>query len=527
MAMTAVAYGQARSADVVYTYFDDAPVHGFRVADEFYVAIEDVARWGWNASVRADTAEIKAEGTEFNIPVRQVGGRTSLPIRVAMKKLGGTADWIVNTDTLQIVSELTSVKFESGKISVVSPLQIKPKAFVLTDPNRVVVDYVGAKIGSKTSQVLEGGVRISQYKPNVVRLILQTPTLPDVSKLPTDATKSSILEIAEADSEGSDAKPINTDPTQTNPTPIGGPVLQPAPTFMPLALEHEDEKGSALSIKLVRGLKGNAQFSKPDPSTLVITLPGVFLDFAPDFKLGSLSVNDTRIEKTPTGTKLTLFLVRPLGAEVSTEGQTVAIQLLRPNVGDGKLQGKVIVIDPGHGGFDSGAHEGAVAEKNIALPIGKLIAARLAEEGATVILTRKSDVFIPLLTRSDMANENHADFFISCHCNDTGSGTNMSGTITFHHKGNAISKLFAECIQHEITKVSGIPDLGVWSDARIYPHGGFSVLRNIKMVGVLIELGFVNNAFDRKHLTTDKFQDAVSKAVVQGIKVYLGDAKTK
>ncbi len=103
----------------------------------------------------------------------------------------------------------------------------------------------------------------------------------------------------------------------------------------------------------------------------------------------------------------------------------------------------------------------------------------------------------------------------------------MSGGITFHHKGNVISKVLAECIQQQIGSVSGIPSLGAWSDGKIYSQGGFSVLRNIKMVGVLIEFGFINNEHDRKRIVSSQFQDAVTRAAVRGLKVYLGDAKTK
>jgi len=523
MAMTAVAYGQARTADVLYTYFDDAPVHGFRVGDECFVPIEDVAHWGWQVEVRANNAEIKAEGSEFSLGVRTVSGHTSLPLRAAITKLGGSSEWIVNTDTLQVVSELTSVKFEAGRIKVVSPMLMKPKTFVLTDPNRIVIDYMGVKLSSKTVQTIEGGVRLSQYKPNVVRLVIQTPDVPDVSQVPSAPIKISELELAEADTETPQSK-ADQSVDQTKPTPLGAVVAQQAPAYLPLTVDREDDHGAVLSMRLP-GLKGQAQIQKPDPATLQVLLPGLFLDLAPDFKLATDSVTLTRTEKTGAGTLVTLNLVRPLGAEVYTDGGKVSIQLIKPNVGDGKLVGKIIVVDPGHGGYDSGAHDAGFAEKDFTLNIGKLVGAGLAEEGATVIMTRKTDVFIPLTTRADIANKCHADLFISCHINDSGGSRNMAGSITFHHKGNAISRVLAECIQHEIAKVSGIPNTGVWSDAKIYPQGGFSVLRNTKMPGVLVEFAFIDNSQDRKRLVTNQFQEAVSKAVVQGIKVYLGDAK--
>jgi len=527
MAMTAVAYGQSsRTADVLYTYFDDAPVHGLRIGDECFVPPDQLAHFGWQVDVRGELAQVRAEGTDFTLPVKSIGGHPSLPLRVAMVKLGGNTEWIVNTDTLQVVSVLNSVRYESGKIRVNSPLLIKPRPFVLTGPDRVVIDYIGAKLGSKTVQVIEGGVRLTQYKPNVVRLVIQTPSVPDISKVPTDPSKTSELELAEANTDDTTAKTGPPETFQTKPEPIGGPVMQAAPTFVPLKLDREDDRGASLSIKIA-GLKGQAQFRKPEPDTLEILLPGVFLEMEPDFKLATDTITTVRSQKTATGTLVSMYFARPLGAEVSTESQGVAIQLLKPNVGDGRLLGKVIVVDPGHGGVDGGAKDGGFHEKDITLPIGKLVSARLAEAGATVIMTRKTDVFIPLTTRSDIANKSHADFFVSCHINDSGGPRNMAGTITFHHKGNAISKILAECIQHEIAKVSGIPNTGVWSDGKIYPQSGFSVLRNTRMPSVLVEFGFIDNAQDRKRMVTDQFQEAVAKAVVQGIKVYLGDAKAK
>lgn len=526
MAMTAVAYGQARTADVLYTYFDGEPIHGYRVGDECFVPIDQLTHAGWQVDVRADLAEVKAEGGEFSLSLRTVSGQTTLPLRAAIQKLGGSAEWIVNTDTLQVLSELTSVKYESGKIHVVSPLLIKPKIFVLTDPDRIVIDYLGAHLGPKTVQTVEGGVRLTQYKPNVVRLVIQTSSVADISKVPTDPTKSSELELAEADMEEPQPKTAQTTSVPAAAAPLGNTVVQSAPAFLPLTLDHEDDKDVQLSLK-VPTLRGEAHFQKPDPATLEVDLPGVFLDLAPDFKLDTQIISGIRATRTPTGTVLTLSLERPLGAEVYTTGQTVSIQLLKPNVGDGKLVGKVVVVDPGHGGSDPGARFGGVQEKDLTLSIGKLVAARLAEAGATVIITRKTDVFIPLTTRAQIANKSHADFFICCHFNDSGGSRNMSGTITFHHLGNAISRVLGECIQHEIAQVSGIPNVGVWSDGKIYPQSGFSVLRNIKMPGVLIEFGFVDSNSDRKRIVTGDFQEAAANAVVQGIKVYLGDAKAK
>ena len=80
---------------------------------------------------------------------------------------------------------------------------------------------------------------------------------------------------------------------------------------------------------------------------------------------------------------------------------------------------RTIVIDPGHGGHDSGCHGAGAYEKNVALAVslklGKLIEANFSD--IKVIYTRKTDVFVELYRRAQIANENKADLFICIHCN--------------------------------------------------------------------------------------------------------------
>jgi N-acetylmuramoyl-L-alanine amidase len=192
-------------------------------------------------------------------------------------------------------------------------------------------------------------------------------------------------------------------------------------------------------------------------------------------------------------------------------------------VGDGQLAGKVIVVDAGHGGHDSGtkALTDGLEEKAITLPIAKMLAADLAAQGATVIMTRQTDVFIPLQERAAIANRNHADLFLCVHINSNGRNTSTSGSITFYHNADPISSTLADCIERQLPAAGGIPGIGTWSDTKIYGIG-FSVLRNIKMPGVLMELGFMNNANDRPKLVNKDAQQAMAAAIVKGVKVYLG-----
>ncbi|MCA1995860.1 MAG: N-acetylmuramoyl-L-alanine amidase, partial [Armatimonadetes bacterium] len=73
---------------------------------------------------------------------------------------------------------------------------------------------------------------------------------------------------------------------------------------------------------------------------------------------------------------------------------------------------------------------------------------------------------------------------------------------------------------------SGLPNLGTWSDGKIYASG-FAVLRYAKMPAVLLELGFINHATDLRRIRTDDFRKRVASAVVEGLKVFLGDGQNQ
>ncbi|HTQ09141.1 MAG TPA: N-acetylmuramoyl-L-alanine amidase [Fimbriimonadaceae bacterium] len=225
-----------------------------------------------------------------------------------------------------------------------------------------------------------------------------------------------------------------------------------------------------------------------------------------------------------TGVVLALKLARPMGVELSRIDNDLRIRLFKPAVGEGRLAGKVVVVDPGHGGHDSGTQAAGYREKDLTLAIGTLLSQKLADEGATVIMTRTTDVFVPLNDRPAIANRNRADFFISVHINSNEVDDSASGTITFYHHDDPICQLMADCIESEIVKVNGIGGMGTWSDTKVH-HSGFAVLRGAKMPAVLIECGFLNSSKDRTRMLTDEFQNDVSSAIVKGLETYLGEAE--
>ena len=407
-----------------------------------------------------------------------------------------------------------------GRVSIKAPLAVKASGFVLSDPNRAVIDLEGARLPEKLD--LPKNVRATQFRPNVVRIVVELPYVPVAPGMKGITDREITLDLKPAD--------LPTDPEEAKDPVVIKPV-DPAPKPTPfgaLAIRLLEDAGdrTTLQVPLAGRLKGPATFVKRDPSTLEITLPYVQGSLPPDFVSPTPAVMRFEAFRRGPATVLVLHLAHPMGGEVVSSADGVRIGLVRPTLGDGKLAGKVVVVDPGHGGQDTGARGGGEMEKTLTLKIAKLLTDELTRAGATVIMTRKTDVFIPLLVRSDIANRNHADLFISVHINSTGGSGSQSGTISFHHKDDATGRLLAECIQAQMAKVNGLPNIGTWSDGRIYASG-FSVLRNTRQrAAVLLELGFINHPRDRGRMVTQDFQTRIAAAIVRGVRDFLGDPGT-
>ena len=173
----------------------------------------------------------------------------------------------------------------------------------------------------------------------------------------------------------------------------------------------------------------------------------------------------------------------------------------------------VVIIDPGHGGKDSGAIGiGGVQEKNIILPIGKRIAEVLERNGIQVIMTRDSDYFVTLPGRVTMAQQANADVFVSIHANSAGeSRPEVSGLETYHYDSGLT---LAQIVHSKILQSLNVRDRKV-RKARFY------VLRKTSMPSILVETGFLTGRDDAAKLRTSAYQNQMADAIAQGILQYL------
>ena len=174
---------------------------------------------------------------------------------------------------------------------------------------------------------------------------------------------------------------------------------------------------------------------------------------------------------------------------------------------------KTIVLDPGHGGADPGAVNGTRLEKDDNLKLGLAVEKRLKDQGQKVIMTRSTDVAVPLLERSAISNRNNADIFVSLHRNaSTNVGANGVENIV-QYNSPAVNTTYAKKV------LDNIVDVGVQSNRGVKQEN-FSVLRNTTAPAQLLELGFISNPTD--NVLFDKHFDAYADAVTRGILQALG-----
>lgn len=216
-----------------------------------------------------------------------------------------------------------------------------------------------------------------------------------------------------------------------------------------------------------------------------------------------------------------------------------------------------IVIDPGHGGHDTGTiGPRGLLEKDLVLDVSRRLAKLLdTRMGADVLLTRSDDTFVPLETRTAIANQEQADLFVSVHANssrdadargvetyylnftsspdalEVAARENAVSEKSIHELQDLVKKIalkekieesheFASNVQQALhsslsAKTSGIRDRGV-------KKAPFIVLIGANMPSILAEISFVSNPTDERKLRTAEYRQKIAESLYKGISKYVG-----
>jgi N-acetylmuramoyl-L-alanine amidase len=194
-----------------------------------------------------------------------------------------------------------------------------------------------------------------------------------------------------------------------------------------------------------------------------------------------------------------------------------------------------VVIDPGHGGRDSGAVNNGLREKDLTLDTALRLERHLREEGFPVVLTRRDDRFLELFERAQIANGIRRALFVSIHFNDnttasgdgvetfyaqqkaafSDDGWTLAGLFEGHAEGPPIDQgeSFAQTVQASMVGYLGVTDRGA-------KPRQLAVVRLTRCPAVLVEGGFLNNPVEARKLARDDYRERLATAIATGVAAY-------
>lgn len=418
-------------------------------------------------------------------------------------------------------------QFQPGRTRVVLEVDDLSdyNAFLLPNPYRLIIDIHGKKARNNTPKDSEaGGAADLEAAPKAgAKVDLEAGVKAAPKKSPVDSsaghTASSktavVKKVVEADDDEEDAsrnQVAKQDPAEGNPAPAS-PVSTSARKPVGSASDNDNDEAD----EKARDVSAKAGQRKPAARTA-------------GRKSGPTMEDAREARPTASGDR---SLIRALGLKI----------------------GK-IVIDPGHGGHDTGTiGPNGLEEKDLVLEVGrrlgKLLEARL---GAEVVYTRKDDTFIPLETRTAIANRERADLFISIHANSSHDPaargvetyylnfTSSPEALEVAARENAVSEKSIYELQDLVKKIAlkeKIEESREFaSDVQESLHSGlaakspairnrgvkkapFIVLIGANMPSILAEISFVSNPTDEHRLETSEHRQRIAESLYRGIARYV------
>ena len=505
-----------------------------------------------------DTAAL-AGGARITLPVAPMhrAGTVWVPAGALLRALGAYVRIDDGAGVVDAVSQVTGITWRRGsdglvlRIAATGP--VKTRTYVLTDPDRLAVDIVHAVDSLPESKMKVDdrdvvAIRSGQFsvRPYVTRIVLDlihpvpytvavhgegvavtvsqavvsqdsppsgppAPPFPGRSASPDEVLGSGPRsEVAEHDPEHpAAAAPLEPRASPPLPEFVDGPGA-----FHVGGVTYELEGGTGrLTVAASQPMAPVVrQFAYPD--RLAIDLPGgMFLPRRQDLEVGSDVVRNiviNQVEVHPNLTRIVVYLQRKATYTTASSDGGRALSLVLADVRPAAKRPPAVVIDPGHGGPDSGAIGPAgLQESDVALRIGRLLQQELERQGVRAVLTRTDDRPVRLEDRPDIARREGGIVFVSIHANATASSLRR-GTETYYATPD--SAALAAMIHSEVVRALGEPDRGI----RV---ADFYVLVNTPMPAVLIETAFISNPGEERLLRDPAVQrriaDAIARAIVR------------
>jgi N-acetylmuramoyl-L-alanine amidase len=494
-------------------------------------------------------------GARIALPVAPFrrGGTVWVPAAALLRALGAHVR-LEGELVVEAMSQVTGVTWRRSveglvvRVAATGPVTVR--SLVLTDPDRIAVDVMHAAASLAKSRIEVDdpdvvAIRAAQFstQPYVTRIVLDL-----IHAVPYTVGVETAGVVVTVSPQAATSVPPPVRPAAPAPGPPPAPAqggtpsdhehpngaAAPEPRALPALPEFADGPGAfhVLGVRYVlQDGRGQLTISTSQPVTpvvrqfgypdrLAIDLPGgVFISRREDLEVGSALIRNivvAQMQVEPNLTRVVVYLQRKAGYTASpAEGGRGLVFVLGYRPGT-ETVAYAVVIDPGHGGADSGAiGPTGLRESDVTLGIARQMAEMLERQGVRVVLTRTADTAVALEDRTDIARREHAIAFISIHANASQSSA-KKGTETYYasHESEAL----AVVIQNEIVRVLGEPDRGIRT-------ADFYVIVHLPAPAVLVETAFISNPNEERLLRDPAIQRRIAEAIVRGLMKFL-DART-
>ena len=462
--------------------------------------------------------------------------------------------------TSDTLATLTGIRHwaTSGSIRVAIDLQqdVKFASQRIEHPDRIILDLEdtipGPALAGKNLDINDGAlrkIRIAQFAKAKTRVVLDVDEFADYRAFLLQNPSRLIVDIRGKNGPGNQSAAAgiaigNNEPAQrTAAGPSNSAVPATPPSLEPATSSAKSSIGakSAESIAAKRRIVEADDNDDAEAAAPAVNKPAHNITTMASLKTKGNTAANRRKSSHPD--------VDPREAQPTAHGDRSLIRALGLKIGR-------IVIDPGHGGHDTGTiGPHGLEEKDLVLEVGRRLGNLLqARMGADVIYTRRDDTFIPLESRTGIANEQQADLFVSIHANSSRDAdargvetyylnfTSSAEALEVAARENAVSdnaihelqdlvkkialkdkieesREFAADVQHSLhsglaAKSPGIRDRGV-------KKAPFIVLIGANMPSILAEISFVSNPGDERRLRTAEYRQKIAESLYRGIAKYV------
>ena len=483
-------------------------------------------------NIKSDRATFTtAAGKHAEVPIKVIDGKKSVAANDVFNRVGAQTAW--NKDTLTYTARALLV-------NLTFPAQAKLTYW--ESNKKIIVDLIGVKNdgAADTVHIGDGSLiqaRVGQQSETTARVVVDLKEKTSYSLV--GSSRASHIKVALGQNAANIAKTAAAEKPEAKKPEASQAAAKPT-LKAPAASVAPKNEDLSLQTQPFRVYRGFIDSLNPTAFNLVFTCSGE--------GTAEVETNDNRTQITVRFPKGTLppdmknitgshafvngYVVNGDTVTVLTNRQVMVSQPIATSasimikIGTAEVSGKLVVIDPGHGGNDTGAVGNGLREKDINLQIAKALAEELEKMGVRAVLTRTRDNAMGLYARPDVAINKNADFFISIHCNSNKKKNSATGVETYYHMNRQDCRELAKLVQTRICSYTGMSDKGARSDKSLYGIG-LAVLRRLNtssIPGVLVECGYINNTGDASRLQNPDYQQTLARAVADAVKAYTGSA---